>query len=415
MNTVSSAFSEYKNRDYKNELYMRDYGNDIPPQSDLSKRVFLAATPFLTFLPALRLPVSLMMNSLRIINSSGNERLRAIAVITITILNHQIGAILTTADDIVREVRTLHTSNSQWETFHRVVKISNSLLYLGVRTYGGIELYFLSCAVNASVSFLNSANEFKKDRWIEGTAEMLMGGIRLHQATEQWTQLNKIWEIEKIINNIFHNSSKQNDQLTPAPLDRSEYGDSALLADIFIKRHSGTNFECRPLNRDQIIALIQSARWTPSSYNDQPWNFIFCDRYSHPDSYAKAIDSIYGQEWVENAPLLIISVVRPEFRYNQKENAWAQYDTGAAALSISLQAAELGLMSHQIGGFDPETIQKEFHLPNGYQPLSIIAVGYEAAPLDVNEEEKRIRRPEEENFFFGDWGQNFQAANKQLV
>ena len=222
-----------------------------------------------------------------------------------------------------------------------------------------------------------------------------------------------------MIKNILFNFFEKSDQLSSAPLssaplDRSDYGDSALLADIFIKRHSGTNFESH-LNRDQIIALIESARWTPSSYNDQPWNFIFCDRYSHPESYAKAIDSIYGQEWVENAPLLVISVVRPEFRYNQKENAWAQYDTGAASLSISLQATELGLMDHQIGGFDPEMIEKEFHLPKGYQPLSIIAVGYEGAPLEFTEEEKRTRRPQDENFFFGDWGQNFQASNKQLV
>ena len=168
MNIVSSGFREYKDNDYKNDLYMRNYGNDAPLQSDLSKRVFLAAIPFLTFHPALRMPVSLMMNSMRIFNSTGNERWGTVAVLAITILNDQIGAILTTVDDIVREVRTLHTSNSQWETFHRVVKISNNLLYLGVRTYGGLELYILSCALNASVSFLNSAEELKK---IDGLKE----------------------------------------------------------------------------------------------------------------------------------------------------------------------------------------------------------------------------------------------------
>lgn len=415
MNKTTTGFMEIKDNDYKNDLYMRNYGNDVPHQNDLGKRVCLAAIPFLTLHPSFRLPVSLVMTSLRIINSSGSERWRTVAILGITILNNHIGAIFITVDDIVREFGVLHTSKNQWEAFHRVIKISNHMLYLGVRVYGGLELYLLSCAVNASVSFLNSIDEFQNDRWIEGVAEFLMSGVRIHQLSLHWDYLKKVWEIEKILKSINFNSSTAGDQLLPAPRDRSDYGDSTLLSDIFIKRHSGTNFESRPLSRDQIIALIQAARWTPSSYNDQPWNFIFCDRYSHPESYAKVIESIYGQEWVENAPLLVISVVRPQFRYNQKENAWAQYDTGAAALSISLQATELGLMSHQIGGFDPEAIQNGFHLPDGYQPLSIIAIGYEAASLEFKEEELRTRQPYEENFFFGDWGKNDQSPSQQRL
>ncbi len=176
----------------------------------------------------------------------------------------------------------------------------------------------------------------------------------------------------------------------------------SLVSKIFIERHSGKNFDSRPISEQQIEALIQSARWSPSSFNDQPWNFIFCNRNTHPEAYFKVLDSIYGQEWVENAPLLVISVARSDFVYNQEENLWAHYDTGAAAMSMSLQATALGLMAHQIGGFDPEAIQEDFHLPEGHQPLTIIAIGYEKP--ESHDEETRERRPSYENFFFGDWG-----------
>lgn len=185
--------------------------------------------------------------------------------------------------------------------------------------------------------------------------------------------------------------------------DSALYGDATLLSEIFIKRHSGTDFVPDPISEDLIKALVQSARWTPSSYNDQPWNFIFCDRYSTPEAYLKVLDSIYGQDWVDNVPLLVITVVRPRFLYNDKENDWAEYDTGAAALSMSLLAADVGLMAHQIGGFDREQIQEDFNLPEGYIPLSIIAIGYEADSEEV-EQAPRERRPVEEAFFMGEWG-----------
>lgn len=185
--------------------------------------------------------------------------------------------------------------------------------------------------------------------------------------------------------------------------DRSLFGNSELLSDLFIKRHSGTDFDDRPLTEDQIQALIQAARWSPSSYNDQPWNFILCNRYTTPEAYLKVQDSIYGQEWTENVPFFAIVILRKEFSYNGEVNEWAQYDTGAAALAMSLQATEMGLMAHQIGGFDQENIRENFQIPQGYDPLVIIAIGYEnsAAPSG---EEIRTRCPVNKNFFIGQWG-----------
>lgn len=183
----------------------------------------------------------------------------------------------------------------------------------------------------------------------------------------------------------------------------SSYGNSELLPEIFIKRHSGTNFESDPVNDEQVEVLVQAARWSPSSYNDQPWNFIFCDKYKEPENYSKVIDSIYGQEWVENAPLLVIVFARKHFLYNGEANLWAEYDTGAAALSMSLAASEIGLMAHQIGGFDPEQILEDFNIPKGFVPLAIIAIGYES---EVIAKTPRGRRPVGDNFFNGKWGES---------
>src|ERR1700733_3039339 len=94
------------------------------------------------------------------------------------------------------------------------------------------------------------------------------------------------------------------------------HGDECLVSKVFLTRHSGKAFNpTSEITNDQLYALIESARWAPSSFNDQPWNFIICDRNLTPDAYDTALDSIIGnqQSWVKNAPLLVICVVRPNY------------------------------------------------------------------------------------------------------
>lgn len=178
------------------------------------------------------------------------------------------------------------------------------------------------------------------------------------------------------------------------------------VSEIFIKRHSGKSYDpARPIAEDQLRALVDAARWAPSSHNDQPWNFIFCDREKTPEAYQTALSSLKGtqQLWVKNAPLIVIIAARTQTLYKNKPNEWAQYDTGAAAVSMALQAADLGLMAHQIGGFDDELIKQAFPFPDNVTPVTLMVLGYEASESDP-QAKPRERRPSSQNFFLGEWG-----------
>jgi nitroreductase len=86
-----------------------------------------------------------------------------------------------------------------------------------------------------------------------------------------------------------------------------------------------------------------------------------------------------------------------------------------ASLSIALQAVALGLIVHQIGGFDPDKARTAFNIPDEYTPMAMIAVGYQAEPevLDAETLKKemapRKRRPLVESFFEGNWGTPVKA------
>ncbi len=101
---------------------------------------------------------------------------------------------------------------------------------------------------------------------------------------------------------------------------------------------------------------------------------------------------------------MLVSVAGSKFIKNSKPNRWAQYDTGAAAISMALEATSLGLMAHQMGGFDEQKISQRFGIPVEFTPVAVIAIGYE------KEGEKPIpkdRKPITDNFYGGTWGKSW--------
>lgn len=181
---------------------------------------------------------------------------------------------------------------------------------------------------------------------------------------------------------------------------------------VFADRYSSVCFDpARPLQHEQIIALAEAARWAPSCHGDQPWRYVFCDRNSDPESWDKAFYCLLekNQAWCKSAPLLIIACTDSVLSKTGEPNKFGAYDTGAASLALSLQAAALGLSAHQMGGFVPERAQELFHIPERFRPLTMMAVGYQLPASELPETFKprelaeRKRNPLPQNFFAGIW------------
>lgn len=178
-------------------------------------------------------------------------------------------------------------------------------------------------------------------------------------------------------------------------------------------RWSGRAYDAsKPVSEEQTIALLEAARWAPSCFGDQPWRFIVWDKNKDPISWQKAFDCLVpgNQGWVINAPVLLLATADSLFNHNGKGNRWGQYDTGAAAENLCLQATSLGLMAHQMGGFDVDKTREAFAIPEQFSLMAMIAVGF---PVDVStlsgevlerETAPRTRRPLGELFFNGAWG-----------
>jgi len=168
----------------------------------------------------------------------------------------------------------------------------------------------------------------------------------------------------------------------------------------------------RPVEREKLLACLEAARWAPSCFGDEPWRFVVCDRSADVAAWNKMLACLApkNQEWARHASVLLLACAASQYRRGG-DNRWGQYDTGAASLSLCLQAEAQGLASHQMGGFDADAARTAFNIPEDVTPMAAIALGYQgpADNLDDGFREaelaERQRQPLSANFFAGGWNQ----------
>ncbi len=180
---------------------------------------------------------------------------------------------------------------------------------------------------------------------------------------------------------------------------------------IFRERWSPRSFADRDVSPDLLRRAFEAARWAASSYNEQPWRFLVGLRGS--STYDKIFKSMgeFNQKWAKMAPVLILGVTKTKFTQSGAENRVALYDLGAAASYFTLEAAALGLATHQMAGFDPEAARKELGIPQEYAIGAVIALGYQGEPEALTDEKMldqetkpRTRKPLNE-IAFSAWGE----------
>jgi nitroreductase len=179
------------------------------------------------------------------------------------------------------------------------------------------------------------------------------------------------------------------------------------------RRWSPRAFADRPVDPATIRSLFEAARWAPSAGNGQPWSFIVADRFRDPAGFARMLDLLNpkNQDWARHAPLLIIGVTQ-RIRDEGKEARHAVYDLGMAVENLVLQAVDLGLVVHQMAGFDHERAREVYAIPPAHEAIVAIAVGYQGHhgglpdDLQLREVAPRQRKPVSSFVYGGRFGES---------
>jgi nitroreductase len=125
---------------------------------------------------------------------------------------------------------------------------------------------------------------------------------------------------------------------------------------------------------EQITALLEAARWAASANNTQPWRFLVARRGEQAYADLFGLLAPGNQQWAGAASALIL-VAAETVGADGRPQGYAQYDTGQAVAHLVAQAGHEGLAVHQMGGFDRDGAAGRFDLPDGTQPVVVIAVG----------------------------------------
>lgn len=158
----------------------------------------------------------------------------------------------------------------------------------------------------------------------------------------------------------------------------------------------------------ELRALLEAARWAPSSGNEQPWRFLVLPR-EHSMRAVLEDTLTPGNAWAKRASVLIATLAKQTRSKNQEPNRWAEHDTGIATACLIVQAAAMGLVAHPMGGFDAGALARSFGVPDEYTPMAVIAVGrydfaLQDAKLQEREAKPRTRKPLTEIAFGGSFG-----------
>ena len=180
--------------------------------------------------------------------------------------------------------------------------------------------------------------------------------------------------------------------------------------ELLSERWSPRAFGDKSVDSGTLHSLFEAARWAASGGNQQPWNFLFATK-ENPEDHARFVSLLWERNaiWAQNAPVLVLVVAKLYDFPGKERNSY--YDVGMATANLLTQAVAHGLVTHPMGGFDTEKARTELNIPSGYEPLTMIALGYPGVPDQLPEPLKerelapRTRKPLDEFVFEGRWQQ----------
>jgi len=177
------------------------------------------------------------------------------------------------------------------------------------------------------------------------------------------------------------------------------------------RRWSPRAFSEKPVAPDVLCSLFEAARWAPSSNNEQPWAFLVATKEDQ-ENFARMLSVLveFNVAWAKSAPVLVLAVSELAFAQNGQPNRNAQYDTGSSTALLTLEAFSRGLFVHQMAGFDAQKARQVFDIPEGWEPIAALALGYpgDAASLPQKLQDREVaprsRKPLREFVMAGRWG-----------
>jgi len=152
----------------------------------------------------------------------------------------------------------------------------------------------------------------------------------------------------------------------------------------FLERWSPRAFTGEAIPQDELMRIFEAARWSPSSYNSQPWRFVYARRDTPHWEPMLSLLNEFNRSWAQNAAVVMIvasnSLMLPPGADKPVPSYSHSFDAGSAWGYLALEATRLGWHAHGMVGFDKDRAFAELGFTEGYRVEAAIAIGRRGDP-----------------------------------
>jgi nitroreductase len=167
---------------------------------------------------------------------------------------------------------------------------------------------------------------------------------------------------------------------------------------LFLERWSPRAFDGSDLPDDDLLAIFEAARWAPSAFNSQPWRFLYAKRDGADWARFLSLLIPWNQGWAHSASVLVY-ILSDSLPFTDKETGAPasshthSFDTGAAWVSLALQAARMGYHAHGMSGIQHDRARSELAIPDRYRLEAACAIGRIGDPAMLDEKLRAREHP----------------------
>jgi nitroreductase len=151
------------------------------------------------------------------------------------------------------------------------------------------------------------------------------------------------------------------------------------------RRYSVRSFQNKPVEKDDLLKVLEAASLAPSACNNQPLIVIVIQDLSA----RKKLDAAYNRGWFLSAPVIIAACCDNDKSWKRSDGRdYGEVDVAIAVDHMTLAAAELGLGTCWIGAFKDAEARKILNLPDHIDLIAFTPLGYPASERPVKARKK---------------------------
>lgn len=160
-------------------------------------------------------------------------------------------------------------------------------------------------------------------------------------------------------------------------------------------RYSVRKYEETKVEEEKLLKILEAGRIAPTAANGQPQRLIVIQEKEGLENLKKAANA-YG------APLAIIVCSDHSATWKRPFDGKDTADIDASIVTdhMMLEATKLGLGTVWVCYFDPAIIRKDFNIPDNFEPINILVIGYSSGLAESPDRHDTKRKPLDNTVFY---------------